>query len=292
MSNNKDPKNLTRARKATEAEARAKQTAVIMNSEVGSAILSEMKIQRTELIERLDGIDGHLASISTTISTMQRSLKDLNKSVAAHESRITEAEQRISRIEDTINSNERALNATEKTTAQLEAQIDDLINRSKRNNVILRGLPEQPSEKQTLIPYLQEKLPIWLGLPATLENAPDPLYEMERAHRSFGAPPKPGRPPRPVIIRFLRSMGKEQVLRATRKGPIKEGGATLTFHQDLSAEVRRKRREFDTVIKSLIEKNMFRGFQYPHKLRIVYQGNLRFFDSPKAVTDFLRENCE
>lgn len=68
------------------------------------------------------------------------------------------------------------------------------------------------------------------------------------------------------------------ILQAAKKKttPMCEG----TLHQDLSAEVRCKRREFAGVIEYFLGKGMFRGFAYPYRLRVLHQGAVKLFDSP------------
>ncbi|KAJ8375824.1 hypothetical protein SKAU_G00064040 [Synaphobranchus kaupii] len=93
------------------------------------------------------------------------------------------------------------------------------------------------------------KLSVWLDLPPGLS------LEIERAHRSLGPIPGTGNPPRSVV--------------------------------DLSAEVMRKRREFSVVRKALADRDMFRGFAYPARLRCMHNGKLHTFLTPAAVKDFL-----
>lgn len=98
-----------------------------------------------------------------------------------------------------------------------------------------------------------------------------------------------GKHPRPVLIRFLRLVDKELILQAAKKAIINEGEAKLTIRQDLPAEVRRKRREFDRAIKTFITKGIFRGFAYPHRLRILHENKIVLFDDPKEAGLFAGE---
>ncbi|KAL2104351.1 hypothetical protein ACEWY4_001219 [Coilia grayii] len=54
-----------------------------------------------------------------------------------------------------------------------------------------------------------------------------------------------------------------------------------------SSEVRRKRKEFSKVIDYLREKGMFRGFAYPHRLRVFHKGKIELFDNPLEVRSFI-----
>ncbi|KAI4815923.1 hypothetical protein KUCAC02_006046 [Chaenocephalus aceratus] len=136
---------------------------------------------------------------------------------------------------------------------------------------------------QLLLQYIQQKLSSWLKLSL------DQNLELERVHRSLRPYPEPGKPPRPIMIRFLRVRDKEMILQSAKKMSIHEGNAKLTIRQDLSAEVRRKRKEFDLVIKLFLEKGMFRGFAYPHRLRILHKEKIVFFEDPKEADTFVKQ---
>ncbi|KAI4803138.1 hypothetical protein KUCAC02_006694 [Chaenocephalus aceratus] len=91
------------------------------------------------------------------------------------------------------------------------------------------------------------------------------------------------------MIRFLRVRDKEMILQSAKKMSIHEGNAKLTIRQDLSAEVRRKRKEFDLLIKLFLEKGMFRGFAYPHRLRILHKEKIVLFEDPKEADTFVKQ---
>ena len=148
--------------------------------------------------------------------------------------------------------------------------------------MVLLGLPEGSEGNQTLH-YIQQKLLTWLKLPA------DCTLELERVHRSLRPHPEPGKPPRPILIRFLRFRDKEMILQSAKKTSILEGNVKLTIRQDLSAEVRRKRKEFDRVIKIFSERGMFRGFAYPHRLRILHKNSIVLFEDPKQAEVFAKQ---
>ncbi|GAA6110804.1 zinc finger BED domain-containing protein 1-like [Tachysurus ichikawai] len=124
-------------------------------------------------------------------------------------------------------------------------------------------------------------LPKWLDLTA------DPHFEIERAHRSLGSAPGANRAPQSVLVCFLRYANKERILQAARKKRnISHEGSQLRFFQDVSAEVLRKRREFDDVRRTLSARDMF--FAYPAKLRCLHGIQMHLFSSPEDVTEFLK----
>lgn len=115
----------------------------------------------------------------------------------------------------------------------------------------------------------------------------DKPLELEQALRSGRTLPEARKLPRPVLICFLRLKDRHLILQAAKKTSMQEGNIKLAIRQDLPAKVRQKRREFDQVIKVLIQKGMFRRFAYPHRLRVLHKNNIILFNSPKEVGSFI-----
>jgi len=194
-----------------------------------------------------------------------------------------EVEERVSATEDRHSAHDTCIAAVEKTVKQLQLKIDDLENRGRRKNLKIINLPEKTEGNIPLADFLQTTLPTLIGLPADY-----PPLEIERAHRALAPAPAPDKPPRSVLVRFLRYSQREAVLRAAlKKRDIHHSGSLLRFYPDLSAEVLRRRREFDTVGKALARHNKYRGFAYPARLRCLHEGQIRLFDTPESAATFL-----
>lgn len=242
-------------------------------------ILAEIKMVGS----RLDGIDGCLNGIASSISSVEGSLANLTGRVVETENRLDEAEHRISATEDASNSHGTQLAAMKKMVDHLQLKVDDLENRGRRKNLKIVGLPEKAEGSTPLVKFLQSMLPTWLGLPEG-----NPPLDIERAHRSLAPVPAPNGPPRSILVRFLRYPEKEAVLQAAlKKRDVTHDGTRLRFYTDLSADVLRRRREFDTVGKALARRNMYRGFAYPARLRCLHNGKLRLFDDPDSASAFV-----
>ncbi|KAE8288354.1 hypothetical protein D5F01_LYC12223 [Larimichthys crocea] len=123
---------------------------------------------------------------------------------------------------------ETALESATKRITFLEAKTDDLENRGRRKNLRIFGLKEGAEGEQTLLNFVTDMLPKWLGLP------PGKTFTLERVHRTL-ANRKPNQN-RAVLVRFLNFQEKEFVYLEARKSEIKHDGAKITFAQDLSAE--------------------------------------------------------
>ncbi|MGH0121947.1 UNVERIFIED_CONTAM: hypothetical protein FKN15_004807 [Acipenser sinensis] len=94
---------------------------------------------------------------------------------------------------------------------KLRAKIDDLENRSKRNNLrvigVLEGIEEgRPTE---FMSSFLNKLFVQIGL--------DSLPALDRAHCSAAQKPREGDLPRPLILKVHHFQVKEQLLRLARQ---------------------------------------------------------------------------
>lgn len=248
-------------------------------------VLNEIRSLSTQLGNidgRFDTIESRLDAISNSVSVVHETLSNLSQRVSSIDSRVTETENRISTTEDALQTRERELSTLTKTVTRLQAKVDDLENRGRRKNLRVVGLPEKAEGSTPLAQFLMEMIPKWLDLSF------DPRLEIERAHRSLGPVPGGSDPPRSVLVRFLRYADKERIIQAAlKKRYITHEGKQVRFFQDLSVEVMRKRKEFDTVRKILIDRKMFRGFAYPAKLRCLFGSELRTFNTPAAVEEFI-----
>lgn len=244
------------------------------------SVASRVSEMDTSVGTRLDTIDGALSEIKTSVTTVESTLSTLCNRVTDLEKRMVEAEGRVSASEDDYNNFNTHLTSMEKTVEQLRMKVDDLENRGRRKNLKIVNLPEKAESGTSLLDFLQTQLPSLTGLPTDF-----PPLEIERAHRALASTPGPNSPPRSVLVRFLRFSQREAVLRAALKK--RDNGSQLRFYPDLSAEVLRRRREFDTVGKMMARRNMYRGFAYPARLRCLHDGRIRFFDTPESAAEFL-----
>lgn len=288
MSETQDPKDFplfstSRSQKKKKQIASAEMSST--SAEQTDPVLNEIRALNTRLGNidgRFDNIENRLDVISTSVSAVHETLSNLSQRVSSSESRLMEAENRISTTEDVLQARESELSALTKTVTQLQAKVDDLENRGRRKNLRIIGLPEKAEGSTPLSQYLREMIPKWLDLSFDLR------LEIERAHRSFGPAPGVNDPPRSVLVRFLRYTDRERILQAAlKKRQIIHEGKQVRFFQDLSVEVMRKRKEFDSVKKILVDRKMFRGFAYPAKLRCLCGSELRTFSTPSAAEEFI-----
>lgn len=223
------------------------------------------------------------------MSSIMEAVTDLKNSVTTIQGRLGEAEGRVSNLEDVSS---KLVSDGEQHDKRLEVmwnRIEDLENRSRRNNVRMIGLKEGLEAGgmiKCVYKILSEILSEGLGIDS------DGEFEIERAHRAFTPRPDADRPPRIVLMKFLRSSAREKVLQAAReKGMIEWGGCRISFFPNMSRELANRRREFTTSRRMLRSVNVKYTLAYPASLRFTWPGKNRVFTSSVDAEKFIKEHC-
>lgn len=160
---------------------------------------------------------------------MQKSIQSLTKENKATVNRVSNAEKRISALEDENNAASPKVEKLRKETEILHNQVDDLISRSKRNNLRLVNIKEG-AEAGCLDDLIDKILRYILDLK---EGEKPP--EVDRAHRAPRPCPDPSQPPRAIFIRLLRWSDHQNILQAVgKKSCLSWEGTRFFVHQDLS----------------------------------------------------------
>lgn len=131
-------------------------------------------------------------------------------------------------------------------------KVDDLENRSRRNNLCFDGIPEDQNEtwiatehkiKQVLTDYLDMKT----------ED-----FSIERAHRVGKVKSQADYKPRTVIAKFLSYKTREQIL--NKKKLLK--GKNIFIREDFSDKIQEKRRELMPQMYEARRNNMIAFLRY------------------------------
>ena len=130
---------------------------------------------------------------------------------------------------------------------RLKDKVDDLENRSRRNNLCFDGIEETYKEtwsntEDKLKAILQDELEIY-------------DVEIERAHRTGSK--KEGKS-RPVVAKFLKYKDREKVFKAKRK--LK--GSGIYIREDLSERVINKRKEMMPKLNEARENGKIAYFRF------------------------------
>lgn len=245
---------------------------------------STQKANLESILAEVSKVSSTLQKVATDVSTIKGTIEELKNAVKATEERLTEAEGRISDVED---STQQLLHSREQQGKRIEdlwSRVEDLENRSRRNNVRLLGLKEG-IEGDNLIECVGKILSEGLGI-----NIDDKEFEIERAHRSPGSPPNEDQPPRLVMVRFLRSTGRDKVLKAAREsGGAGWSGCSISLFPDMTKALAERRKTFATAKQLLRDKNVTFRLIFPATLKFTWKGKNRKFDVATEAVKFIEQ---
>ena len=223
----------------------------------------------------LESIHSSIASIGSTLATQATTITDMETSLSDHSDRITHLEQEVSTLQSKL--------VTEENVA-LRANVEDLVSRSKRQNIRVVGLPEDIEGKDA------RKFMTELFSEVASDALPSPP-ELDRAHRSLRSKPRQGQYPCPIIMRFHRYVEKEAVLKFAKSSKeITFKGHRIKFYEDFCVSVVNRRAAFNNIKGLLYKCGVHFGMIYPARLRVSYNNTEHYFDSPEAAEKFYHQN--
>ncbi|CAH2221297.1 Hypothetical predicted protein [Pelobates cultripes] len=208
---------------------------------------------RRLLKEATTDIKAHAAAeLKSHISGLKEEIDTLT-------SRNTQAETQIEGLLDKTNTYDWDLAVAYDKITWLEDSVEDLNNRSRRNNIQIRGMPETiPTE--AIVPTLWELFQLLIREASARE------LTIERAHRALHPPALKPTAPRDIIVRMLHFATKEQLRTATRGNPPKLQDHMLQFFQDLAPSTLCKRRELKPLTTALSQQGWRYMWGQPFKL--------------------------
>lgn len=214
---------------------------------------------------------------------IQRATVAVENKLADISARISNAEFRLDFLEDANKAMEADPPATKSEVERLRQKIDDLENRSRRNNLRFVGFPEG-CEGQNAPTFLRETIPQLMHL-----DYPNGI-EIDRAHRSLTKRrPDGDHTPRAILARFLRFQDRERIAVAARKmGRVSRNGHHIMVFPDYSRPVVEMRSKFNQCKQMLHERRVTFSLMYPATLVIKATAGRREFDDSKKAVGFIR----
>ncbi|XP_053479403.1 uncharacterized protein LOC128606892 isoform X2 [Ictalurus furcatus] len=188
---------------------------------------------------------------------------------------VGEMEHALSGCTDDIAHMKTTIESLTATVTQLENKCEDLVSRSRRNNVRIVGVPEGADTCTTaaVATLLKEAF--------GLEKEP----VLDRSHRTLQPKPKPGERPRAIVCRFHYHSDCVDILgRAREIQRIKTRDLTISVFPDYTAKTARARAAFNEVRRQLrsIEGARY-GILHPARLHITYNGVQKDFISAEEA---------
>lgn len=237
-----------------------------------------------DIRELLGGIRSEVAALRVEILTeLKSSISAVKTSLLEQEQKLKDVEESLTDVDGRVTALESTCSALSKDNEKLRIKLDDLENRSRRNNIRVIGIPEG-SEGSHPSAFIEA-----LVLEVFGEQSFSKKPEVDRAHRSLAPPPKANQAPRPFIVRMHHYQMRELILRLAReKGQVLYKGLRIHFYPDVSADVAKRRAAFNQVKAELRGAGIEFGLLFPARLRINHDGTKTFFDSPQRALEFVR----
>lgn len=179
------------------------------------------------------------------IAAVRHDVQTLSERMDSGETSVATIEQRLAAVEA-------AQTAQASSILSQQLQMEEVEDRSRRNNLRLRGLPEATGMED----LAESTLAIFRDL---LGEQYPPNLSFDRIHRALGPRSTDPERPRDVICRLHRYSHKELMLRAAwEKGEITFDGAVVRILPDLSKATLQRR----ALLKPLLEAARNAGITY------------------------------
>lgn len=221
------------------------------------------------------------AHIDSKIEPLQTSLNNIHGALSSLGDQISELEQRVSSNEDNVDNLTTRVQSLEVENAYLKEKVDEAENRSRINNLRFINVPEK-SEGVDVIGFLTQLI---LGQLGSDNFSISPV--IERAHRTPSYNSNKSNKPRPIIAKFLHYLDKTKILRLAReKKGLLYKGSQIHIYPDFSADLVKRRRQFDTIKKKLRGAGCKDSLVYPCTLKVEVDGKPKLFRSADDAEKF------
>lgn len=235
-----------------------------------------------ELLTEIRAVRGLVEANKETLSGVQADIVELKEM----KEQLMGLAEKISRVESQVECHEERLKLTlvnNKRIALLERNLEDLNNRTRRNNVRIIGVPEG-AEAGNMLAFLSAQLPKLLRLDFS------PPLEFERAHRVPLHPGPHAKQPRPIILRVLRHQQALQIMSAAKSlVPISFEGRNISFFPDFSKGTVERRRQMLALRPRLQHLQARYGLFAPACFWVTLHNQTRTFEDPQLLLQFVEE---
>ncbi|CAH2223986.1 Hypothetical predicted protein [Pelobates cultripes] len=214
-----------------------------------------------------------------TAAELERHISGIKEDLEALNTRTTQAETDITHLQTAYSQHGQDIYYLSDKIQYLEDSLEDLNNRSRRNNIRIRCLPEA-IEADAILPTLRDLFH------AILPDSTEWEREIDRAHRALRPLALNPTSPRDIIVRMSHFATKEKIMAATRASLPKLGAYTLAFFQDLAPSTLKKRRDLKPLTMALTKKGIKYRWGHPFKLQVRFGDQDRVLHHPAEMEDF------
>lgn len=210
-------------------------------------------------------------------------MAEFKNDIQALVSRTEHVEKKMSEFTKSHNALLDSHATLEEEVARLTAKTLDLEDRSRRNNIRLRGIPESVPPDQ-LRPFLIDFMTL------VLPNCTQLDFTIDRIHRIPKPKNIPPQSPRDTLARIHFFHIKDQFLRDIKAvANLPDRFQQISIYPDLSAATMMRRKEFAPFTKVLRDHDIRYRWGFPVKLIIYKDGNTSICQTPAALKDCLSQ---
>uniref|UniRef100_A0A3B3CLD3 L1 transposable element RRM domain-containing protein n=1 Tax=Oryzias melastigma TaxID=30732 RepID=A0A3B3CLD3_ORYME len=221
------------------------------------------------------------------LATILKPVTDLSEKFDNIIERMTTLEQRVSDLEDGSARSAPRMESVEKALQKALERLDNHENQSRRQNIRVIGLKEGVEGSDPVV-FFEGWIPEILGMQ-------EKRIKIERAHRTGPPSGRDGkRGPRAVLVRLHNFTDKQKILYAARKkGKLQVDGREISFYQDFTADLVKKRQESAAALRRLREAGVKYSFVYPAVIRIFHRnGSVMILCSGFVIKYFFEQGLE
>ncbi|XP_063805907.1 uncharacterized protein LOC134984203 [Pseudophryne corroboree] len=229
-----------------------------------------------------------IAAIQATVEPLlNKAVSDITNQLQHLNMRVSDTESHISTARDDIDTLQKEVRMLTTDNTRLSEKLDNIENRTRRNNLRIIGLPES-LVGASLAHFVRITLPKMLHI----EDACADLI-IERVHRIGGTAQPPPNRPRAVIFKTLNYLHKQEIWKAARKVKNLEWeGHSLRLFQDFSVELSKLRKSFSPVCSALVKDQRKFFMMFPARLRIFTDSGQLDFTNAADAAAFLKEEVD
>lgn len=223
--------------------------------------------------------------LDTTLANILKPVTEMSEKLDKIVDRLGTVEQRVSDLEDNVAANTPRLESVESALKKAMEKLENYENQSRRQNVRIIGLKEGTEGKNPLV-FFEKWIPEALNMDMKGER-----LKIERAHRVGPPVESTGRRgPRAVLARLHDYTDRQRILRAARdKGRVSMDGQVVSFYQDFSAEIVKRRQESADARRRLREAGIKYAFAYPAVIRVLPpNGKPISLSTMKEINDYVK----
>ncbi|XP_041467499.1 uncharacterized protein LOC121417833 [Lytechinus variegatus] len=200
------------------------------------------------LYKKVDIISEKVVNIERKVEALDTRIIDLEQGFEFIETEVMDLKRQVEEIKD--------MKADVKYANELKRNVVDLVNRSKRNNVVLHGIPEGvEGDAHDCSHFVKE----FFDTHMNVSNV-----EVERAHRTPGGRSRQRDAtvatarPRPIHVKLLRFNDREKILkRSAALKDVRIKDKKIGISDDVHPETREEHRKLMIRVKKLREEGKF-----------------------------------